>query len=218
MTFGLRLRTRSNGSSTKDPPAEKHRSVALKRILSRCNERTRILDLGAARRANFDFFAEFAAELTIADVYAALREQRARQYEPPEEAAEGTWQREAYRAIFPYASGTRFNLVLAWDRINYFSRQEIRGLMERISAFCEPGTSLYALIATNRKMAARPIHFNIVDDETLLYQQSAGRQRPAPLYLEHDLLKLMPGFAVENRVLLRNGLLEYWFTYRHSRA
>ena len=87
--------------------------------------------------------------------------------------------------------------------------------MERIHHFCEPGASLYALIATNRKMASQPIHFNIVDNETLLYQSIAGQQQIAPLYLEKDLLKMMPGLAVENRILLRNGMLEYWLTYRH---
>jgi len=211
----LQFHRRSNGSTLKNPPAQKYRSLALKRILSRCNKKIRILDLGAARSANFKFFTGLAAELTIADVYAALKEQRSRRHKLKGNARNDLWQHEAYRNIFPYATGTRFNLVLAWDLFNYLTRCEIGGLMERIHRFCEPGTSLYALIATNRKMASQPIHFNIVDNETLLYQSIAGQQQIAPLYLEKDLLKMMPGLAVENRILLRNGMLEYWLTYRH---
>jgi hypothetical protein len=37
---------------------------------------------------------------------------------------------------------------------------------------------------------------------------------PSPRYVEQDLLRCMPGLNVEHRFQLRNGMLEYLFSYR----
>jgi len=169
----------------------------------------RVLDLGSARTANLEFFANYGGQLAVADFYSGLRPLRA--------ASEGDdRKRKALVKLLNFDPETRFDLVLAWDLLNYLTPQEHQVLMTTLEPFLVPGTAILAFIWMQKEMPPGPSRYWVRDEETVAFEIQEGRARPCPRYLEQDLLKRMPSLTVESRYQLRNGMLEYVFSYRKS--
>ncbi len=153
-----------------------------------------VLDLGPASPANLDFFLGRGAKLTVADFTPSRG--------------------EAISDLVRVEPGTHFDLVLAWDFLNYLQRDRLGALLRSLEPYFRPGTTIHALVATAREMSAAPRRYRIEDAETLLCEGPRERVVPSPRYAEGDLLRCMPGLNVEHRFQLRNGMLEYLFSYR----
>jgi hypothetical protein len=198
------------------PPAtSEYRSLALPVVFRRLDRdrKYRILDLGQAYGVNVDFFSQFPCKLYVADLFRSLRSRLGEptgQTEPAEEDESSRLSR-IFTELLPYGNDTRFDLVLAWDLLNYLEPEQIEALSYRLNRFCQPGTMILAMIAIHREIPARPCGFRILDAETLEYDSPTHSTRPAPRHKEPELRRLMPGFQVDSTFLLRNGLLEYLF-------
>jgi hypothetical protein len=153
-----------------------------------------VLDLGPASPANLDFFLGRGARLTVADFTPSRGEPLS----------------DLVRA----EPGTHFDLVLTWDYLNYLPRERLGLLLRSLEPYFRPGTTVHALVATGPEMPASPRRYRIEDAETLLCEGPKERVIPSPRYVEQDLLRCMPGLNVEHRFQLRNGMLEYLFSYR----
>ena len=182
----------------RDWEVSRQRSLALPKLVepleSSPGKSFSVLDLGPASPANLDFFLGRGARLTVAD------------FTP----SRGETLSDLVRA----EPGTHFDLVLAWDILNYLQRDRLGLLLRSLEPYFRPGTTIHALIATGREMSASPRRYRIEDAETLLCEGPKERVVPSPRYVEQDLLKCMPGLIVEHRFQLRNGMLEYLFSYR----
>jgi hypothetical protein len=150
-----------------------------------------VLDLGSVSPESVKFFGSRGARLTIADL------------SPRSDL------------IIPCADPrARFDLVLAWDVLNYLGPEKLSLLMGRLEPRFRPGTTLHALIATGREINAYPSRYRIQGAGTFLSESVSGPRVRAPRYLEGDLVKRMPGLTVERRYQLRSAMLEYVFSYR----
>ncbi|MGH9319731.1 MAG: hypothetical protein ACRD3V_07550, partial [Vicinamibacteria bacterium] len=176
----------------------RQRSLALPKLVEPLESRTiksfSVLDLGAASPANIEFFGGRGARLTVADFAASSI--------------------DALGALVRSDPGVHFDLVLAWDLLNYLQREKLGVLLTSLEPYFRPGTTIHAFIATARDMPASPRRYRIEDKNTLLCEQRQERVIPSPRYVEQDLLRCMPGLIVEHRFQLRNGMLEYLFSYR----
>jgi len=193
-----------------EPPERyEQRSAALERVAS-CLEQTprcRVLDLGAPTASNLDFYNKKRATIAVADFYRFFMDSRK------------TLQRASSRArlldeLLPHDTDTHFDVVLAWDLLNYLSSDEIAWIMDGLSELCGHGAIMLALIRCRGEMPPSPSVYNILDKDTLLYEASGPSARPSPGYSEPTLTRMMPGVVVESRVQLRNKMVDYLFTYR----
>jgi hypothetical protein len=193
----LQRREGVQNRAQRDWAVSRQRSLALPKLLEleiSPGKSFSVLDLGPASSANLDFFLGRGARLTVAD------------FTP----SRGEMLSDLVRA----EPGTHFDLVLAWDFLNYLQRDRLGLLLRSLEPYFRPGTAIHALIATGREMSASPRRYRIEDAETLLCEGPRERVVPSPRYVEQDLLKCMPGLMVEHRFQLRNGMLEYLFSYR----
>jgi hypothetical protein len=176
----------------------RQRSLALPKLveplLSSSSRSCSVLDLGPASPANLEFFLGRGARLTVAD------------FTPSRS--------EAISEFLRGDPGVRFDLVLAWDFLNYLQRDKLGALLRNLEPYLRPGTAIHALVATAREMSAAPRRYRIEDAETLVCEGPKARVVPSPRYVEQDLVKCMPGLIVEHRFQLRNGMVEYLFSYR----
>jgi len=196
----------------KDHPKTSQKSLGLRSLLPESEDTTvRVLDLGPARSANLEFFSRYGGRVTVADFYSGLRSMRAATASEDDDR-----KAKAFAQLLPFDKSTRFDLILAWDLLNYLKPQEQHLLMASLEPFCMAGTAILAFVSTQKEMPPAPSAYSIRDADTLVYEEHEGRARPCPRYLEGDLLKRMQGLTVENRVQLRNGMLEYVFSYRMS--
>ena len=204
-----------------------YHSLALPGLVERLDgdRKCGILDLGPAHGATVEFFSQYSCKLYVADLYRSLKAYRVDPGidRPPdladkpdgpqddeEEAAERT---RIFDELLAYDGDTRFDLVLAWDLLNYLEPEQIDVLSRRLARFSRGGTKLFAMVAIHKEIPARPCAFKILDTETLEYHALTHRTRTAPRHTEPTLRRLMSGFDVESTCVLRNGLQEYVFTF-----
>jgi hypothetical protein len=186
-----------------------HTSLALKAIMESLEDEQQygILDLGPAVGVNVDFFSELSSQLFVADL---LRTLESKHPAPAEEELD--WD-NVFEELLPYQEGTRFDLVLAWDVLNYLTPPQIQAAARRIGSFCAADALLYAMISTRKEIPAHSRSYHIVSSEKLVYKTSGRALRPCPLYKEPYLVRFMPQFRVKSTYILRNGIQEYLMTY-----
>lgn len=198
--------------SLKHQDKEEFVSLALKALIEQIGDEPiqGILDLGPAVGTNVDFFSNRSRNFYVADLFRELEKKRLDATE-----SEITWD-SVFAELLPYEVDTRFDVILAWDVLNYLQKHQVQGLARAIQRFCKPGdTTLFAQIATRKSMPAQPRRYHILSNDRLLYQTPSQAVRNAPLYCEPDLRRMLTGFEVKNTFLLRNGTHEYLFSY-HS--
>jgi hypothetical protein len=186
-----------------------HRSLALNLLYNQFkkDKKYRILELGPAIGGNIEFFSQFRCTIQVEDLYSTLS---SFDYFSPEDGF-------SYEAVFsyllPYLRKARFDLILAWDLLNYLDREEFRHLIRHLSKYSRAGTLLFGLISTQKHIPETPCHFKIIDDEYLEYRFNSSILKTCPQYAKSDFDSLMPEFRVCNSFLLRNGFREYLFLY-----
>lgn len=182
-----------------------HHSPGLEVALGIASEResVRVLDLGPAVAANLDFLSAFARHVRFVDLLGDGG--------PISELGEfeGQELRRRVREILPSDWGV-YDLVLAWDLINYLDEVRVESIVERLRALSHGGTVLFAMIATTREIPARPLTYTIADRSTV----TAGGDDPAavvecPRRPPAAVERLLSGFSVERSYLLRHGVQEY---------
>lgn len=213
MRLGLPFRSESPETPRAGPTRFHQSSLALKSLLHSLegSSRPSVLDLGVATSENLAFLCSLGARLSIADLYRSLlplREQL--------EAAEDP--RTLFDDLVPGDPSWPYDVVLAWDVLNYLKPEEIAWLATSVGRRSKPGAVMLAFIASSGEIPVRPATYHIVDGETLSVGAPAPRKRPAPRYPEPLLLRLMPGVSVESRFQLRNETVEYLFSHRLGEA
>ncbi|MGH9465113.1 MAG: methyltransferase domain-containing protein, partial [Thermoanaerobaculia bacterium] len=190
-------------------PAGRH-SLALRPLLRRLgtDRKACVLDLGPASGANVAFFSRRPCTLHIADLYRALRSDSGL----PRDAA------ELDSALAPQLPEGPFDLVLAWDLLDYFDRAQLEVLGRHLAERCRPSALVFAIVSYLHQIPDRPHRFEILDEESLVYGDASGLSRPSPGYREPELVRLLPGFAVEASYLLRHGVQEYVLARRPETA
>lgn len=163
-----------------------------------------VLDLGPARPETVAMFGQCRCRLEIADLAEGLDALNAIA-DPDELQAECA-------ALLPPRRAESTDVVLCWDLLNYLERPALRALMDQISHRLAPDALAHALIVyATPRMPARPARI-APDAELRLHVSPAGAgEKPAPRYSPDELSRLMPGYAVERAMLLKNGMQEFLF-------
>ncbi|HKK06794.1 MAG TPA: hypothetical protein VKA50_13200 [Gammaproteobacteria bacterium] len=166
--------------------------------------RFELVDIGPAREATIAFFSQFHCRLHIEDAIAALARPA------PSTDEEGAWFEGRLKALLtPPASIGEVDAVLCWDLLDHLSRPRLAAFAAHLAPWLRRGAHLHAFISTRPDIPGQPAGFEVLEASTVRVQPRPGPLQPAPRYHQLDLGRLMPQFAVERSVLLRNGLQEY---------
>jgi hypothetical protein len=165
-----------------------------------------VLDLGPMRRKSIEFWSQFNPFIYVADLrshlplpafdYAGL------------EAAEPAW-----NLILALPENRRYNVILAWDMLNYLDLPSITSLARYLKHFCQPGTILFSLIFDQKQMPDTITIYSIVDEAHLAYEYGGSELRACPRHQPRILAGAMQQFQVSNSFRLRNGIVEFLFVY-----
>lgn len=201
MRLGLRRRSERPAPPTPSSERSQQPSLALEHAVSllATSPRCGVLDLGPPIPKNLTLYLRHQAKITIADLYRCLIPLR----------PDAKPSRELFDQLIPYDGTTNFDLVLAWDVLNYLTLDEIAALMESLNPYCSPSVMMLALVSSRCELPVAPSSYAVVDDRTLRREFSGSRSRPSPDYSEHDLMSRMPYAVVESRFQLRNQMVEY---------
>lgn len=195
------LRLWKRGSAEEPiPKVAEQRTLALGAALEALEEKEapRILDFGAARGENVSFFSALGAQMEILDLYARLNERH--------------FESAAIRDVVGSlgASGEPYDLILAWDVLDYLDRHQLQELFTNLESLRSEGTRLLAFLSYSKEMPMHPRGFRIESRDRLTYDPPVS-QRPCPRYQEANVLKVVPNLDVEASFLMRHGAREYVF-------
>jgi hypothetical protein len=195
-----------------EPEPEVHRSLALAALFGSIQpeDRLHVLDLGPAVGSNVESLSQrFVCKLQIGDLYRTLTADQRRFHDPEADP----------RALIDDAlprHGEPYDLVLAWDLLNYLTRLQIRALATLLGERCRPGARLFAMVATLAEMPAGPLTYLFTGEADLIYRDRPPHNRPGPRYRPAEISALTPGFAVDRSYLLRHGIQEYLLVRQSS--
>ena len=161
--------------------------------------RPNVLELGAPDPRNFAAYHDRGAAISVADLYRFGVEGRA-----PDAPLE-------VERLLPSRSAP-FDVVLAWDLLDYLGRDDAEALLAAARARVSPQALILILAWSEERIPATPSHYSIVDETRLQRTESSPRQRVAPRYSEHGLLGLAP-LQLERRSILRHGAVEYVLSF-----
>ncbi len=205
------MRPPANLSITSQPlrsGPERFSSLALGNLLAplRSDGKHYVLDLGPASGSNVEFFSGFRCKIYVADLFDAPASK------PAAEAKQGRVHPHQLHRQLVIEDGTHFDIVLAWDVLNYLKATALVELFGQLRQFCRQGTMVHALIWGRREIPAKPMRFAITDDRHVTYEVSSPVTRTNPRYAPREMERLMAGFHVSRSYLLRNGMQEYIFS------
>jgi hypothetical protein len=180
-------------------------SPGLQTILERLREDRlyRVLDLGPAIGSNISYFTEFADHIRVVDLLA--------EGSPVLEAAELDEEEEVERVVgtaFPEDWGP-FDLVFAWDLLNYLEEATAHAVVQRLRLLCNTDASLFLMVVSAEEMAESPLQYWIRDSGTLEYRASSPRSLQAPGWPPSTVERMCRGFRIERSFVLRHGVQEY---------
>ncbi len=204
-------------------PPHSHPSPTLSELLRTApftgrepSRRLHVIDLGPALGENISFLAEsFPCSVEVVDLFASLP------------ALPGTDPEGTISRALP-ADGGPADLVLAWDVLNYLSKEQFRAAGRRLAQRCRPGATLFAMIVTAPDMPYRPGSYVLrpakaeggrggtgagqpAESSLELYYRHEGDagRRAAPRFRPAEVDAMLPGFSVRRSVLLRHGIQEF---------
>jgi len=196
----MRLLRRQKPPEDPTPGIEHQKSLALPAALASLAgvSAPRILDFGAARGENVSFFSNLGAQIEILDLYARLNERH--------------FDRLAIREVTSAleAEPGAFDLILAWDVLDYLNREQMQELFGCLKSRRADGTRMVVFLSYSKEMPMHPRGYRIESPESLSFDP-VGATRPCPRYQESAVLKAVPNLDVEASFLMRHGAREYVF-------
>lgn len=160
-----------------------------------------ILDLGPALAANVNFFCRLGARLRIADLAAAFEE-------GVPQAPPARW-RELLPELLPMGAEERFDLVLAWDLVNYAGRERWPLVAAHVTSQLAAGGAIHLLAQVEKEMPAFPARYRIVEPGTISEERRSTARVATPRFSHAEIEKLHPGLVAPRSFLGRHGVQEF---------
>jgi hypothetical protein len=153
-----------------------------------------VLDLGSASESSFRLYAQFARRIRFADVLVGS-------------SSPGGFPARL-EALGPGCQAP-FDLVLAWNILDWLRKEDRSALVERLVHLTTPEAKLYVLVDASERPNTYPHRFTLLDRDRVL-QQPVGPSKPAhPQLLPAEVERLLTPFRVSQGFCLRQGWREY---------
>ncbi|MBA2409456.1 MAG: hypothetical protein H0V62_06690 [Gammaproteobacteria bacterium] len=173
----------------------------------RTGKRQWALDLGTAITRNIEFLSSLHCKVYVEHLALMLGEINA-----PREGTNPGASRAAKR-ILSDAGQCQFDVLLAWDLLNYLTPDGLDTLVARLHEFSKRGTLLFAIMYNGKQMPGTPSRFTVLTEDCLQYASNDGEPRPHSPYSMPTLQRKMTGFVTERTYLLQNNTQEYVFRF-----
>jgi hypothetical protein len=164
-----------------------------------------VLELGPARNANIEFWSRYQSSLFIADLRSGLPLQPLAE---DQHFPESEWDR-----MLAIPAERLFDVILAWDLFNYIELPTLTSLVNYLTRFCRPGTLLFFICFDQPQMPDEIAICKIVDDRHIEYECSGKGMRACPRHQPRALTAILKQFQTADSFRLKNGIVEYLFTF-----
>jgi hypothetical protein len=192
------------------PEAIVYRSLGFAALCEKLQEAVScdILELGSVRGDSIEFWAQYKPSVYIADLRSHLPLPFMAENPDDPEPPGPDWEH-----ILDLPRDRRFDVILAWDLLNYLDLSTAASLVRYLSRFCRSGTLFFALMFDQKEMPEEITVYRIVDQGRLRYDCGSSATRACPRHQPRALTRIMHQFRMSNSYRLKNGIVEYLFSY-----
>jgi len=180
-----------------------HRSPGVTAIYNelKSSSRNNILDLGSSSGLSFNFFSKLSCNIHFENIDAFF-----------EECSEDWNTSEGLctaldKYLSKFSPDKKFDVILAWDIFNYFDRNTLEWLINRLNQHCRPDTLLHMVKYIGKNIPATPRHYQVLDQYQIKIScDDLWCSRPFPNIDTAHMLKSMPGYTMEHIYLQHEGM------------
>jgi len=185
-----------------------HSSLGLQALCERLQDVATcdILELGPVRSVNLEFWSRFHPSIYVADLRSSLPLPTVVSEES--EFVEPDWNR-----LLGLPADRRYDVILAWDLLNYLELSAVTSIIKYLSGFCRPGTVIFTLVFDQKQMPEEITVYHIMDESHLQYEYAGPEMRACPRHQPRALAGVMNRYKTADSFRLRNGVVEYLFEF-----
>ncbi|SMF08032.1 hypothetical protein SAMN02745866_00595 [Alteromonadaceae bacterium Bs31] len=198
------------------PITMRHRSPGLTTIYNevKSSRQNRVLDLGSMVADNFNFLSSLSCKI---------------HFENLDEFIEENGQLSDDNLIFrlekylqEQKKTDKFDVILAWDLLNYLPLPVIHKLFTLLNSFCKPNTLLHTIKYLNGKIPTQPARFKILDQYLLEISSQQVSPRRIANHPTAALLKHIPQYYLHNNLMnekgMASGIAEHVMRYTDDKS
>ena len=164
--------------------------------------RLSVLEIGPALPETIEFFSHFKCRLHFAAMYSdPMLQTQSAEYSEKELA-------DQFTRSFGFSKGTRFDLCLFWDFLNYVDDKMLRAFNTAIQPYCHTTTRAHAFTVRTLDTSCPNQKYGI--DQAHMFSIRPGLVHLKPRYpkTQATLVNLLPCFDIDQGMLLPDGRLE----------
>jgi hypothetical protein len=168
--------------------------------------RLSVLEIGPALPETIEFFSQFKCRLHFAAMYTdPVLQMQSDDYSEAELT-------DQIRKSFDFSKGTRFDLCLFWDFLNYLDDKALRAFNTAIKPYLHKSTRAHAFSVRTLDTSFSNQQYGI--EQTHLFSirpRTCTQLRTSP-HTQATLLNLLSNFDIDQGMLLPDGRLEVLMT------
>ena len=170
------------------------------------SRRLSILEIGPALPETIAYFSQFKCRLHFAAMYSDPLLQMQRGDVTEAELA------DHIKSTFGFAKGTRFDLCLFWDFLNYLDDKALRAFNTAIQPYLHQSTRAHAFTVRTLDTSFSNQQYGIEQAHMFSIRPRKGTQARTTPHTQAILVNLLSSFDIDQGMLLPDGRLEVLMT------
>ena len=170
------------------------------------DRRLSVLEIGPALPETIAFFSQYKCRLHFAAMYTdpVLKMQS-------EEYSEAELAEEITRSL-DFKTGTRFDMCLFWDFLNYLDDKALRAFNKAIKPYLHKTTRAHAFTVRTLSTSFSNQQYGIEQAHMFSIRPRQGKQARTTPHTQAILVNLLSNFDIDQGMLLPDGRLEVLMT------
>ncbi|BCD97220.1 hypothetical protein [Marinagarivorans cellulosilyticus] len=166
------------------------------------NKSRRVLDLGAASAASFNFFMRKSCTVRFENVSLFVADQMSAS---PDGNDPAVIRKHLEDYLGGFRSHEKFDVVLAWDLFNFLDLDTISWLMGKLGQYCHDQSLLHSVRYT-AKLPLTPVQFQIVNENEVKFLSGGQVLRGYEYHSLPDLVCNLPFYHLDTSFNLQTGM------------
>jgi hypothetical protein len=168
--------------------------------------RLSVLEIGPALPETIGFFSQYKCRLHFAAMYTdPILQTQSGDYTEDQLA-------EQITRSLDFPKGTRFDLCLFWDFLNYLDDKALRAFNTAIRPFLHKSTRAHAFTVRTLNTSFSNQQYGIAEAHMFSIRPRPGKQAPTTPHTQAILVNLLSCFDIDQGMLLPDGRLEVLMT------
>lgn len=170
------------------------------------DSRLSVLEIGPALPETIEFFSQYRCRLHFAAMYTdPVLQMQSGEYTEAELA-------EQISQSLNFRKGTRFDLCLFWDFLNYLDDKALRAFNTAIQPFLHKSTRAHAFTVRTLNTSFSNQQYGIEQAHMFSIRPRTGKQARTTPHTQAILVNLLSCFDIDQGMLLPDGRLEVLMT------